>query len=70
MLSAAGHWLILEACKQLQTWTHKHPAMATVTISVNLSAKQFADARFVNELQGAIRETGVDPSRLQLEMTE
>lgn len=44
--------------------------MATVTISVNLSAKQFADARFVNELQGAIRETGVDPSRLQLEMTE
>src|SRR5271165_2418233 len=70
LLSAAGHWLILEACKQLQTWTHKHPAMATVTVSVNLSAKQFADARFVNELQGAIRETGVDPSRLQLEMTE
>ncbi len=70
LLSGAGHWLILEACKQLQTWTHKHPAMATVTVSVNLSAKQFADARFVNELQGAIRETGVEPSRLQLEMTE
>jgi len=70
LLSAAGHWLILEACKQLQTWTHEHPAMATVTVSVNLSAKQFADARFVHELQTAIRETGVEPSRLQLEMTE
>ncbi len=70
LLSAAGHWLILEACRQLQTWSHEHPAMASVTVSVNLSAKQFADARFVNELQAAIRETGVDPSRLQLEMTE
>ncbi len=70
LLSAAGHWLILEACKQLQDWTSEHPAIADVTISVNLSAKQFADARFVNELQTAIRETGVEPSRLQLEMTE
>ncbi|MGB7824402.1 MAG: GGDEF domain-containing phosphodiesterase [Candidatus Sulfotelmatobacter sp.] len=70
LLSAAGHWLILEACKQLQTWKNEHPAMAAMTISVNLSAKQFADARFINELQAAIRETGVEPSRLQLEMTE
>jgi EAL domain-containing protein (putative c-di-GMP-specific phosphodiesterase class I) len=44
--------------------------VGAVTISVNLSAKQFADARFVTELQAAIRETGVEPTRLQLEMTE
>jgi diguanylate cyclase (GGDEF)-like protein/PAS domain S-box-containing protein len=69
LLYATGHWLILEACKQLQSWKNQ-PGAPPVTISVNLSAKQFADARFVTELQAAIRETGVDPSRLQLEMTE
>ena len=69
LLYTLGHWLILEACKQLQSWKVPHPAIS-VTISVNLSAKQFADARFVPELQAALRETGVEPSRLRLEMTE
>lgn len=70
LLYATGHWLILEACKQLQIWRNEPSSVPAVTISVNLSAKQFADARFVTELQAAIRETGVEPSRLQLEMTE
>ncbi|MGA9507355.1 MAG: bifunctional diguanylate cyclase/phosphodiesterase [Candidatus Sulfotelmatobacter sp.] len=69
LLFALGHWLILEACKQLQTWKNPHPTMP-VTISVNLSAKQFADPRFVPELQAALRETGAEPSRLKLEITE
>ena len=70
LLSAAGHWLILEACKQIKAWNREDSGMQAVTISVNLSAKQFADARFVTDLQTALRETGIDPSRLQLEMTE
>ncbi len=70
LLYATGHWLILEACKQLQAWKNNHSSMPDVNISVNISAKQFADARFVTELQAAIRETGVGPTRLQLEMTE
>ncbi|MGB8990370.1 MAG: EAL domain-containing protein [Candidatus Sulfotelmatobacter sp.] len=69
LLYALGHWLIVEACKQLHTWKNRHPAIS-VSISVNLSAKQLADARFIPELQAAIREAGVAPSRLQLEMTE
>jgi EAL domain-containing protein (putative c-di-GMP-specific phosphodiesterase class I) len=70
LLSATGHWLILQACRQLRAWEQKDPSLAAVNISVNLSAKQFADARFVPDLQSAIRESGVEPSRLQLEMTE
>jgi diguanylate cyclase (GGDEF)-like protein/PAS domain S-box-containing protein len=70
LLFSAGHWLILEVCKQLQTWHASNPELSSMTISVNLSAKQFADARFVNDVQAAIRETGVEPSLLQLEMTE
>jgi EAL domain-containing protein (putative c-di-GMP-specific phosphodiesterase class I) len=37
---------------------------------VNVSARQFADARLANDIQDALQQTGVDPSRLQLEMTE
>lgn len=70
LLLSAGHWLILEACKQLQSWRNENPTMQPVTVSMNLSAKQFLDARFVKELQRAIRETGIEPSRLQLEITE
>jgi diguanylate cyclase (GGDEF)-like protein/PAS domain S-box-containing protein len=70
LLFSAGQWLILQACRQLQAWKKEHPTLGTVTISVNLSAKQFADARFIPELQAAIRTTGVEPSHLQLEMTE
>jgi len=70
LLFATGHWLILEACKQLQMWKNDLSVPPPITISVNISAKQFADARFVTELQGVIRETGIEPSRLQLEMTE
>ncbi len=70
LLFSAGHWLILEVCKQLRAWEHEYPTKAAVTISVNISAKQFADARFVTDLQTAINQTGVDASRLRLEMTE
>jgi len=37
---------------------------------VNVSARQFADARLATDLQDALRETGINPSQLQLEMTE
>jgi diguanylate cyclase (GGDEF)-like protein/PAS domain S-box-containing protein len=70
LLFATGRWLILQACRQLRAWENDNPATRSVKVSVNLSAKQFADARFVSDLQTAIRETGVEPSRLQLEMTE
>jgi diguanylate cyclase (GGDEF)-like protein/PAS domain S-box-containing protein len=70
LLFATGHWLIFEVCKQLQMWKNDLSVPTPVPISVNVSAKQLADARFVTELQAAIHETGVEPSRLQLEMTE
>jgi diguanylate cyclase (GGDEF)-like protein/PAS domain S-box-containing protein len=74
LLVATGQWAILEACKQLRAWDSEIdaeiPARQAVSISVNLSAKQLADARFVKSVETTLRETGVDPSRLHLEMTE
>lgn len=69
LLVSIGHWVILEACKQLQAWGKEIPLEA-VSMSVNISAKQLADSRFVADVEATLRETGLDPSRLHLEMTE
>jgi diguanylate cyclase (GGDEF)-like protein/PAS domain S-box-containing protein len=69
LLVSIGHWLILQACRQLREWELTCP-QASVNMTVNVSARQFADARLVSDIQEALRQTGVDPSRLQLEMTE
>jgi PAS domain S-box-containing protein len=70
MLASAGQWVIAEACRQLRSWMVEMPNLAAIGMSTNVSATQLADARFVGELQTALRETGTDPSQLRLEMTE
>ena len=70
LLVSAGQWLIVEACKQLSAWTAAITSMEPMSMSVNVSARQLADARFVTDVDTALRQTGIDPSRLHLEMTE
>lgn len=70
ILVSIGHWLILQACRQLCEWEASRFSDQPMNITVNVSARQFADARLVNDIQDALQQTGVDPSRLQLEMTE
>ena len=65
-----GHWLLLQACRQLRDWEVDRFSGQPVNITVNVSARQFADARLANDIQDALQQTGVDPPRLQLEMTE
>jgi diguanylate cyclase (GGDEF)-like protein/PAS domain S-box-containing protein len=69
ILVSVGHWLIVQACRQLQEWEANYSG-PPMRITVNVSARQFADARLVNDIQGALQQTGVEPSRLQLEITE
>ena len=67
LLVSIGHWQILRACRLLREWEFSgQPA----SVTLNVSARQFADARLANDLQDAVRETGVDLSRLRLEITE
>ncbi len=75
ILVSIGHWLLLQACRQLRDAEANHAPGQTMNsqsmnITVNVSARQFADARLVNDIQDALQQTGIDPSRLQLEMTE
>jgi diguanylate cyclase (GGDEF)-like protein/PAS domain S-box-containing protein len=69
-LVAAGSWVIREACQQLQRWVTQIPAMQSIYVSVNVSAKQLTDARFVSDLENMLREAETAPTRLHLEVTE
>jgi diguanylate cyclase (GGDEF)-like protein/PAS domain S-box-containing protein len=71
LLVSTGHWVIQQACQQLRAWDNEIPSLSdAVSMSVNVSAKQLADARFIADLSATLRETGIDPSRLHLEITE
>lgn len=64
-----GSWVLREACRQLATWS-RSPMTAELQIAVNVSAKQFHQASFVEEVRSLVTEFGFPPSRLKLELTE
>ena len=66
----AGIWIMREACKQLRIWTQKLPAVADLTISVNLSAQQLNEPDLISHISQIIEETGISASSLVLEITE
>jgi diguanylate cyclase (GGDEF)-like protein/PAS domain S-box-containing protein len=70
ILVSIGHWLLLEACRQLHEWQMNSYSEQPVNITVNVSARQFADPGLASDIQNALQQTEIDPSRLQLEMTE
>ena len=62
-----GRWVLREACKQAQVWQQRCPSAPPLTISVNLSTREFFHPELVAEI---LHETEVDASTLQLEITE
>lgn len=64
-----GYWVLETACKQLKAWAAR-PGMADLTLSVNVSAQQFHQKDFVDLVRTVLHETGADPRRLKLELTE
>jgi diguanylate cyclase (GGDEF)-like protein len=64
-----GNWVLNTACKQMAIWAYDK-AMANLSIAVNVSACQFHQPNFVQEVLTIIEQTGANPSRLKLELTE
>lgn len=65
-----GRWVLNEACKQLAQWQSDGLCPENYRMAVNISAKQFDHPQFLNELSAVIEQTGVDPNKLELELTE
>jgi diguanylate cyclase (GGDEF)-like protein/PAS domain S-box-containing protein len=64
-----GQWVLETACTQLAGWTRK-AATRELRLSVNVSARQFRQPDFVNRVERALSDSGADPARLRLELTE
>lgn len=64
-----GHWVMVTACQQLASWAQR-PETAHLSLAVNLSARQIRMPNFVDEVLALIDSTGVNPTKLKLEITE
>ncbi len=70
IIIAIDRWVLREACYQLRRWQTEFSALAKMTISVNMSSRQMVRSDLVDFVKGILEETGVDPGRLHLEVTE
>ena len=64
-----GDWVLRRACGYLVAWSTQL-GMQGISLSVNVSARQFAQTEFVGSVRGALEATGAIASRLKLEITE
>ncbi|MBW4468161.1 MAG: EAL domain-containing protein [Pegethrix bostrychoides GSE-TBD4-15B] len=65
-----GEWVLHQACVQMQRWQQQFAGCAALTLSVNLSSRQFFQADFLESLEQTLARTGLSPENLKLEITE
>lgn len=65
---AMGEWILREACQQQQRWEREHGV--SLNMAVNVSMRQLKDPDFIGIVERAVQETGIDPGKLELEVTE
>jgi EAL domain-containing protein (putative c-di-GMP-specific phosphodiesterase class I) len=68
LIVGLGEWVVRTACRQAQLW--RAAGLDPLTVSVNVSARQFEEKRLVERIAGALRDSGLPPCALDLEVTE
>jgi len=68
LIVALGEWVVRTACRQAQAW--RAAGLDALTVSVNVSARQFEERRLVERIAGALAESNLAPNALELEVTE
>ncbi len=68
LIMPLGRWAVRAACEQWMTW--RAAGIDPPPVAVNLSPRQFSDARLIDDIDAILKETGMEPSYLQLEVTE
>lgn len=70
LIRELGWWNLRESCRQMSEWRAKYSAYSNLTISVNLSPKQFVQPNLIEDIQSVLSEFGLPSSALRLELTE
>lgn len=68
MILPIGDWVLREACRQLREW--RMEGLPTGSVAVNLSARQFRQRDIAEEVSKVLRDSGLQPADLELEITE
>lgn len=68
MISELGEWALRTACMHVVAWAEH--GFDDFTVSVNMSGHQLREENMISEVKGVLDETGVDPSRMTIEITE
>ncbi len=64
-----GKWVLETACQQISLWS-QNEATRELQLAVNVSARQFRQGDFVQQMHDILERTAIDPGRLKLELTE
>jgi EAL domain-containing protein (putative c-di-GMP-specific phosphodiesterase class I) len=64
-----GKWVLESACNQIAAWANRKSA-ARLTLAINISARQFHQPDFVEQVLSALEQAGANPRNLRLELTE
>ena len=70
LIMALGQWIFREACRQLRQWQELFPQHQHLTMSINLSNRQFSQPDLVTQIAAALEETQVSGECIRLEITE
>ena len=70
LIVSIGLWVLWKACRTMVEWNSRYEGETPLNISVNVSARQITEVDFVKEVGRVIRETGIDPKLVCLEITE
>lgn len=65
-----GRWVLREACRQMKLWEQATRLEDDWFVSVNCSLREFGQPNFVAEIERTLRESGLAPARLRIEITE
>ena len=68
LIDQIGHWALTAACRQMREW--RDAGLSGLTVSVNLSPRQFHNGDLVQQVRNALTESGLEPGALELEITE
>jgi len=69
LIVAIGHWVVFHACLQLKAWENNENTRE-IQLAVNVSARQFRQPNFVEEIKHILTQTEADPNLLKFELTE